>query len=233
MHVDDPQFRIAAARRLLARENCESMVAGHVSQRADDGEDAFWISPFEYFDETVPSRVIKVGFELDIRQGDWEPSPAVQFHAAIYQQRPDVGAIVHTHSQFVSTVVTKQHPIDYYNLVAAMFVERQELYLEDGLQPPVEGKVVASVLADSDAVMLSNHGMIFTAATLEQATIGAILIEQAAQFQVECLRSGGSPMALNGVHRRAEFFREVVVDQMWQAGLRRLQHSDADLFAAA
>ena len=53
MDSDDPRFRIAAARRMLARADCDSGVAGHVSERVD-GEDAFWVSPFGYFDETTP-----------------------------------------------------------------------------------------------------------------------------------------------------------------------------------
>ena len=59
MDEKDPRFRIAAARRILAREGCESRVAGHVSERAQ-GEDAFWVSPFGYFDETTPDMVVKL-----------------------------------------------------------------------------------------------------------------------------------------------------------------------------
>ena len=52
MDVDDIRFKIAAARRILANNGCESRVAGHVSARAE-GEDAFYVTPFEYFDETA------------------------------------------------------------------------------------------------------------------------------------------------------------------------------------
>ena len=57
MDAEQIRFDIAMARRILAREGCESTVAGHVSVRAP-GEDAFWVSPFEYFDETVPERAV-------------------------------------------------------------------------------------------------------------------------------------------------------------------------------
>ena len=82
MDVDDIRFRIAAARRILARNGCESRVAGHVSARAE-GEDAFYVSPFEYFDETLPDRVVKVSMDLEVLEGDWEASPAIRFHAAV------------------------------------------------------------------------------------------------------------------------------------------------------
>ncbi len=63
MRSDDPRFRISAARRILYREGCDSAVAGHVSARAEDRDDAFWISPFEYFDETTPDRIVKLSFD--------------------------------------------------------------------------------------------------------------------------------------------------------------------------
>jgi L-fuculose-phosphate aldolase len=229
--TDAPTFRIAAARRILANEGCESMVAGHVSERS--GRDAFWISPFEYFDETLPDRVIEVGFDMVVRTGTWEASPAVQFHAAIYEQRPDVGAIVHTHSTYISALTTKQEPVRAYNIVAAPFVGKQSLYLEDGLQPPVEGKLVAAALADNDALLISNHGVILVAPTLEQATMRAVLIEQAARYQLEATAIGGRPLSGDAVARRAAFFDNGGLVAMWDECMQRLPHTDADLFATA
>ena len=54
---DHPAFQVAAARRILAQEGCESRVAGHVSVRDPERPDAFWVSPFGYFGETLPSDV--------------------------------------------------------------------------------------------------------------------------------------------------------------------------------
>jgi L-fuculose-phosphate aldolase len=230
VNVDTPPFRIAAARRILANEGCESMVAGHVSERS--GSDAFWISPFEYFDETLPDRVIEVGFDMTVRTGSWEASPAVQFHAAIYEQRPDVGAIVHTHSTHISALTTRHEPVLAYNIVAAPFVGRQSLYFEDGLQPPVEGKLVAAALADNDALLISNHGVILVGSSLEHVTMRAVLIEQAARYQLESRAVGGRPMSDEAVAARAAFFDNGGLSSMWQACMRRLPRTDADLFDA-
>ncbi|HEY2301777.1 MAG TPA: class II aldolase/adducin family protein, partial [Acidimicrobiales bacterium] len=72
---DHPAFRVAVARRILARGGCESRVAGHVSVRAPDRADAMWVSPFGYFDQTVPSDLIKTTLDLERLEGDAEPSP--------------------------------------------------------------------------------------------------------------------------------------------------------------
>lgn len=106
MRIDDPRFRIAAARRIRYREGCDSAVAGHLSARADDRDDAFWISPFEYFDETTPDQVVKLSFGLELLEGSWEPSPAAQFPAAIYAGKPALRSVIHTHSHWVSVFST-------------------------------------------------------------------------------------------------------------------------------
>ncbi len=231
--IDDPPLRIAAARRMLAREGCESMVAGHVSQRSPDAPDAFWISPFEYFDETVPERIIEVGFDLTLRRGTWEASPAIQFHAAIYAERADVGAIVHTPPRYISALVTRQEPVRAYNIVAALFEGKQSLYLENGLRPPVEGKSVVAALGDNDILLLSNHGVIIVARSLEEATVDAVLIEQAARYQMEVRVAGGSTLPAEVMRRRVGFFRDVATTQLWQANLERVRHTDPDLFVTA
>ena len=53
----DIRWRIAAARRMLHREGCDSNVGGHVSARAEDRDGAFWVTGFEYFDTTTPGRI--------------------------------------------------------------------------------------------------------------------------------------------------------------------------------
>ena len=60
MDISDIRFRIAASRRILYREGCDSNVGGHVSARADDHDDAFWVTGFEYFDQSA-IRSIQLG----------------------------------------------------------------------------------------------------------------------------------------------------------------------------
>jgi len=43
---EDLPFKISAARRILYREGCDSNVGGHVSARATDESDAFWVTGF-------------------------------------------------------------------------------------------------------------------------------------------------------------------------------------------
>ena len=90
-HGRSSAFRIAAARRILYREGCDSNVGGHVSARAADEDDAFWVTAFEYFDQTTPEPgAASSGSTCSPASGELAFSPAVNFHARIYETRPDV-----------------------------------------------------------------------------------------------------------------------------------------------
>ena len=191
MDTNDVRFKIAASRRILARNNCESAVAGHVSARAE-GEDAFWVSPFEYFDETLPDRVVKSSFDLQLLEGDWEPSPAIKFHAGIYRARPDVNSVIHTHSHYVSVLATTEQTVGMYNVGSVLFFEDQALYSDDGTHPPVDPQLMADALGAKRVLLIKNHGAVIASQSLENATIEALVLEQAARYHIEARAIGGT-----------------------------------------
>ena len=225
----DPRFRIAASRRMLARNGCESRVAGHVSERVA-GEDAFHVSPFGYFDETTPDMVVKLSLDLERLDGEWEPSPAVEFHAEIYRRRPDVTAIVHTHSHELSKFVTRARPIGMYNVAAVLFHEEQVLYDKDDPSRHDMGDSLASCLGDKRVVLMKNHGAVVASETLEQATIEAMMLEACAEYHLAAEAIGGSEIPEGEVRRGKGRYRELFLPQMWEANYRRLRRSDPDLF---
>ena len=230
MDIDDIRFRIAASRRILARNGCESRVAGHVSARAE-GEDAFWVTPFEYFDESLPDRVIKVGMDLTLLEGDWEPSPAIRFHAGIYRNRPDVNSVIHTHSHWVSLFATTRRTIGMYNVVSVLFFEDQALYEDDATHPVADPDLMSKALGNRRVLLMKNHGAVIASQSLEHATIEACMLEVAAQYHIEAEAIGGSEFPEAEVRRGREKYQKYFLPQMWDANLRRLERSDPDLWA--
>jgi L-fuculose-phosphate aldolase len=225
----DPRFRIAASRRMLARNGCESRVAGHVSERVA-GEDAFHVSPFGYFDETTPDMVVKLSLDLERLDGEWEPSPAVEFHAEIYRRRPDVTAIVHTHSHELSKFVTRARPIGMYNVAAVLFADEQVLYDKDDPARHDMGDSLAGCLGAKRVVLMKNHGAVVASESLERATIEAMMLEVCAEYHLAAEAIGGSEIPAGEVQRGKGRYRELFLPQMWEANYRRLRRSDPDLF---
>jgi L-fuculose-phosphate aldolase len=229
MDSNDIRFKIAASRRILARNDCESAVAGHVSARAE-GEDAFWVSPFEYFDETLPDRVVKSSFDLQLLEGDWEPSPAIKFHAGIYRARPDVNSVIHTHSHYVSVLATTYQTVGMYNVASVLFFEDQALYEDDGTHPPVDPQLMAEALGARRVLLIKNHGAVIASQSLENATVEALVLEQAARYHIEAKAIGGTEFPDVEARRGREAYHKYFLPNMWEANLRRLRRSDPDLF---
>jgi len=226
--TDDIRFKIAASRRILYREGCDSNVGGHVSARAN-GEDAFWATGFEYFDQTTPDKIAKLDFALDVVVGELSFSPALNFHARIYQLRPDVNAIVHLHSRHLSVLSSVEgRTIGMYNVGSVLFHDDQATYFDDGHKAHVS---VADALGDKRLVIMKNHGGIIASQSLESATIEALMAEQAARYHLECEAIGGTPILDDEViGGRAMYFKHFIPN-MWESNVARLRQSDPDLFA--
>jgi L-fuculose-phosphate aldolase len=231
MDADDIRFKIAAARRMLYREGVDSQTAGHVSVRAP-GEDAFWATPFEYFDETLPDHVIKVSFELELLEGDWFASPALAFHAMTYRRRPDVNSVVHHHGHYTSVIAGTGRPIGQYNLLATLFWQDQALSFDTSNESSVNDDALVAALGDKNVVLIHNHGCLVVGPTLEVATVKAILLEKAAHYDYDAQVVGGKesdiPERLESLKYNLEKY---MLPEMWAAHFRRLRKSDPELFA--
>jgi L-fuculose-phosphate aldolase len=226
--TEDIRFKVAAARRMLYREGCDSNVGGHVSARAH-GEDAFWATGFEYFDQTRPDNVAKLDFSLQVIEGELSFSPALNFHARIYELRPDVEAIVHLHSHYLSVLSSVQgRTIGMYNVGSVLFYDDQATYFDDGHKAHVS---VADALGDKRLVIMKNHGGIIASQSIESATIEALMAEQGARYHLECEAISGTPILTDEVvGGRAMYFKHFIPN-MWTSNVDRLRRSDPDLFA--
>jgi len=225
--TDDIRWRIAAARRMLYREGCDSDVGGHVSARGED--DGFWVTGFEYFDTTTPERVAKLDFNLNPLVGELSMSPAVNFHARIYRERPDVHAIVHLHSHYLSVLSSVEgKQVEMFNVHSVLFHDEQATYFDDGVKSHLE---VVDALGDKRVCLMKNHGAIVASDSLENATIEAITLEKSARIQLECEAIGGTPIIEAEVVSGKAMYRTHYLPQMWAANVERLRRSDPDLFS--
>jgi len=235
MDAQDVRFKIAAARRMLYREGCDSQVAGQVSARVP-GEDALLTSVYEYLDETLPGAVIKLSFAFEIleapRDGrEFTVAPALDFHSEIYRQRPDVQSIVHHHGHYTAAVSTTGQFVGQYNVLSNLFYDDQALISDLDEGSGTESKRVAAQLADKSVLLMKNHGVVVVGDSVENAAVKSILIEKAAQFHLEAVAVGGTE--LSDVKHLLDYRdrqRRFVVPEVWAAQVRRLRRSDPDLF---
>lgn len=228
----DPRFQIAAARRILHREGLDSQVGGHVSLRVP-GEDAFLVTPFQYFDETLPEHVSKVGFDMHvIEPGTLPASVGITFHSSVYRARPDVNCVIHTHAKNMSVLSTTGVPFGMYYDYASLFLDDVAPWVDDpDLVPSEEGEMMIKALGARRALLMGHHGSLHVGDTLEHTTMEALLMELCAGYQLAAMAVNGQPLD----ERTARSYRNAYLkydfrEQMWLANYRRLLRSDPDLF---
>lgn len=227
----DAKFTVAVACRMLARNGCEGGVGGQVSARLP-GADTFVSSALEHFALARPDAVRECSIVAAEPTASADVSPAVDFHAVIYAERPEIGALVHVHSHSVSVLCTLGHVVGQYNVAASLFFEDQALYEDDGTLASVDGKRMLAALDGRHVLWMKNHGAVILADTVENATIKTLTLELVAGYHLAALRYGGTETSTAEVRRVKAAYERSYLPAMWSSNVRLLLESDPDLFTA-
>jgi L-fuculose-phosphate aldolase len=122
-----------------------------------------------------------------------------RLHAAIYQARPDAGAIVHTHSPKATALACARRGIPAFHYMIALAGGadiRCAAYATFGTQELADNVVAA--LEGRKAALLANHGVVAVGASLAGAHTIAVEVENlAAQYLILCA-AGLEPIVLDG-----------------------------------
>jgi L-fuculose-phosphate aldolase len=182
---------LAIACRILAAEGHESGLAGQVTARADQ-PNTWWTLEFGYgFDEATAGRMVLVDDDLKPLSGG-RPNPGVRFHVWIYNRRPDVQAIVHTHAPYASALSCTSSSLKTIHMDSAMLHGTAHLPEWPGV--PVaddEGRIISGALGGAKTILLANHGLLAAGASVEEAAYLAVFFERAARMQLRAMAAGG------------------------------------------
>ena len=152
--------------------------AGNVSARSRDNPAHFLITPsgMSYAEMDVDD-IVLMGLD-----GNWpgirKPSSEWRFHRDIYAAKPQVGAVVHTHSPFATALACMGCDIPPFHYMIARFGGRDvrcAAYATFGTQELSDAALVA--LRDRNGCLLAHHGMIVCGADLKQALALAVELE--------------------------------------------------------
>lgn len=130
-----------------------------------------------------------------VLQGDCSPSSELGFHLALYQQRDDIRAVVHTHSVYATTMACLNWEIPAVHYLVAFSGHKVPLapYATFGSSQLADN--VAGAIGEHNAVLLANHGLVTVGANLPTAFAAAEEIELVARiyYQAKCI---GEPVIL-------------------------------------
>lgn len=186
------QETMAFACRILAMTGQEAGLAGQISVRSER-PDAYWTLRFGMgFDEATPADFIEVDRDLNTLSGDGMPNPATRFHLWVYDARPDVQSIVHTHSPWASALAAARQPL----VISQMDMTPLHddcAFLGEWPGVPIadqEGVLISAALGAKRAIILAHHGYLTAGASCEEATYLSVYLERAARMQIRAQAFG-------------------------------------------
>jgi L-ribulose-5-phosphate 4-epimerase len=167
----------------LVRKGYLMATGGNLSLRIP-GQSRFAVTPsnYDYFKMT-PDDVCVLDFDLNPLEGQRKPSVEAAMHAAVYQVRPDVNAIVHTHQVFTSTLTLIKAPIPSLFDEQARFLGRSVdiiPYAPSGTRL-LKSTVAKHVKNHNNAFMMQNHGALVFGHDMERAVHNVEILEKCAQ----------------------------------------------------
>ncbi|WGY71345.1 aldolase [Burkholderia cepacia] len=223
--------KFSAAAHILAAEGHSPGLAGQITARIDNQQ--FLTLPVSLgFDEAATSNLIVIDDDLHVIEGNGMANEAVRFHLWIYDARPDVCAIVHTHAPATSALAMIGQPLTIAHMDMTMFQD-QCAYLSDWPGLPIsddEGVIISQALGDKKSILLANHGLLTVGASIEEATYLAFFFERAAAMQLSALASGAICAVDPDKAREAGAFlmKRVIVEQTFDYWARKYSSISVD-----
>jgi HCOMODA/2-hydroxy-3-carboxy-muconic semialdehyde decarboxylase len=147
-------------------------------------------------------------------------------HGSIYRARPDVGAVVHSHSAavipfgIVAGVPLRPvcHMSSFLGDGAPIFEIREAAGPENDMLVRDErlGDALARTLGASPAVLMRGHGSTVVGRTVRHAVFRAVYTEINARLQAEALRLGPVTYLSEPEARGASLANESQIDRAWE-----------------
>ena len=227
---------LAACYRLIAMHGWDDLVFTHISARVPGPDEHFLINAYGLlFEEMTASTLVKVDLAGEKMLESPHPINPAGFtiHSAVHEARDDVVCVIHTHTKSgvaVSAQADGLLPISQISLIPLVSIgyhDYEGIALNDDEKP----RLVAD-LGDSNYLILRNHGLLTTGASIPDAFVAMYALETACQTQILAQSSGAeltkiSPAILSGIAAQSEAVTKGMGGMLaWPGLLRKLDRID-------
>jgi len=150
------------------------------------GEEKILITPSKIaYEQIKPEDILIIDFEGKVIEGARKPSVETPFHLAVYKNRKEVGAVIHTHSTYALSVSATAK-------VIPVFLDEIFSYIGGKLEVspyalPGSNKLAKYMikhLNDKGAVLISNHGAVCCGKNLDDVLNIAIIVEKICKMYI-------------------------------------------------
>ena len=210
--------KVAQATRMLAAEDIIAS-SGHVSVRIP-GTDRFLIGPADVTrDILTADDVVTSDVNAKKIEGKGPQPLETEIHAGIYRARPDVMSVIHSHPlhSVVFTITGKSIlPVSVHG---AIFADGVPTFEHVGhINTRELGDGLARTLGSHRAALIKMHGAVIVGASLEEAFVAAIQLEENAEKQLWAEATGKvTPMTPEDAARSVkQSFQASSIQKRWR-----------------
>jgi ribulose-5-phosphate 4-epimerase/fuculose-1-phosphate aldolase len=191
----EQRIKLAALCKIMHKFDWTDLILNHVSAKlASEDAIQYLFNPFGLlYEEVDVLSLIKVA-------ADGTPSPDNAYacnpagfviHGAIYEARPDIGCIIHTHTPYGMAVSNLKHGLLCSDQMSMMFHQNIGYHDFEGIAVDEQEKAsLVEDLASNSCLILRNHGLLATGRTIEEAFFHYYYLELACKTQILTLSSG-------------------------------------------
>jgi ribulose-5-phosphate 4-epimerase/fuculose-1-phosphate aldolase len=182
------RVNLAAAHRLAVYYGYHEGIDNHFTVLVPGFADRFLLAPFGLHWSEIRARdFLVVDFAGNVLSGEGPvEDTAFHIHAPIHAARPDVACVMHTHMPYATALslleepellMASQNAIGFAGLMASC--DYSGFALDSG-----EGRRMAAALGDKSVLLLRNHGVAVTGASIADAFNTLYFFERAAMTQI-------------------------------------------------
>ena len=205
--------KVTWAAREMAKRGLVSGSSGNVSVRLspqDATNPLIAVTPSgKPYSDLEEADIVVVDQDGEPVEGDGVPSSETLLHLALYRARPDIAAVVHTHSLFASVAAVAGMEIPPILDEMATTLGGPVRVSEYGFPGSAElADKVALALGDRAAALIRNHGAVGVGGSAQEALEVCTLLERAAQiFIYTSLLGRATPVPQDSIEAEQAIYR--------------------------
>lgn len=200
MPIVEQRRSLALALAMLEREGIIDF-NGHFSARLSDGRGLLINAADSVRSRIAEGDFVEIGFDGRslAAGGSGARTPPMEFHlhAQIYLARPDVNAVVHTHPRWSTVLTTAGRAWQPVTMQAAVLGTVRTFEETASINSAALGAEVADFLGSDKAALMRRHGAVSVAASVLDAFVQAVYLEENAHRLYLALQIG-EPQPLTG-----------------------------------
>lgn len=167
---------------------------GNVSVKLEDG--TFLATPTGMSKSFItPEKLVHIDKEGSILEAEdgCRPSSEIKMHLRCYQEREDVGAVLHAHPPVATGFAVANKALDEYSMIETVIALGSVPVTPYGTPSTYEvPEAIAPYLGEHDVVLLQNHGALTVGADVITAYYRMETLELFAQISLNAHLLGGA-----------------------------------------